>query len=91
MSSGFATVKAVLSGDTVILMGVPKNGPPPERQVSLSYVKAPKFANNQKAYQDEEPFAWESREYLRKLIIGKKVKFNIFKLIFFILKSPNCL
>ena len=77
VSSGFATVKAVLSGDTVVLMGKPNNGPPPERIVSFSYLKAPKLANIAKAFQDEEPFAWESREYLRKLIIGKQVKFNI--------------
>lgn len=44
MASGQATVKMVLSGDTVVLMGRAVNGPPPEIQLSLSSLIAPKLA-----------------------------------------------
>lgn len=43
MASGTATVKMVLSGDTVVLMGRAVNGPPPEMQLSLSSLIAPKL------------------------------------------------
>lgn len=29
------TVKSVNSGDTIVVRGVPRNGPPPEKQLSL--------------------------------------------------------
>jgi hypothetical protein len=41
-SSGAATVKAVPSGDTLLLMGRSTGGPPPELQLSLSGLTAPK-------------------------------------------------
>lgn len=41
---GTAVVKAVTSGDTVILQGRAANGPPPERSLSLSSLLAPKVA-----------------------------------------------
>lgn len=34
----------VLSGDTVIIRGAPKGGPPPEKQITFSNVIAPKLA-----------------------------------------------
>jgi len=34
----------VLSGDTVIVRGPPRGGPPPERTVGLSNVTAPRLA-----------------------------------------------
>ena len=34
----------VLSGDAVIIRGQPKGGPPPERQICLSNITAPKMA-----------------------------------------------
>lgn len=41
-----ATVKNVLSGDTVILRGKPRaNGPPAERLMALSNVQAPRLGN----------------------------------------------
>ena len=41
---GTAVVKCVVSGDTIILQGRAVNGPPPERQLSLSSLLAPKVA-----------------------------------------------
>lgn len=34
----------VLSGDSVVIRGQPRGGPPPERQLCLSNVNAPKLA-----------------------------------------------
>lgn len=73
-------VKQVLSGDAVIVRGQPKGGPPPERQINFSNVIAPRLARRATANAPEtvdEPYAWESREFLRKKVIGKEVLFKI--------------
>ena len=45
MATGYATVKGVLTGDTLLLMGrSASNGPPPELQLTLSGVNAPRLA-----------------------------------------------
>ena len=63
--SGYAMVKAVLSGDSLVLAGSTVGGvETPEKLVSLTGVLAPKFGRGKN--QVDEPFAWESREYLRK-------------------------
>lgn len=72
---GTATVKAVTSGDTVILQGRATNGPPPERQLSLASLLAPKVARS--ASGPEEPWGWAAREYLRKLVVGQTVRFKV--------------
>jgi len=69
-----AVVKQVLSGDTIVLRGRATNGPPPERQLSLAYVSAPRLGRKD---EKGEAYAWESREYLRKLIVGKEVSFKV--------------
>uniref|UniRef100_A0A646QDV8 Staphylococcal nuclease domain-containing protein 1 n=1 Tax=Hemiscolopendra marginata TaxID=943146 RepID=A0A646QDV8_9MYRI len=74
-------VKQVLSGDTVIIRGVPKAGPPPEKSVSLSHITAPRLgrrpANSSAPEIKDEPYAWEAREFLRKKLIGQEVTFVI--------------
>jgi len=76
-------VKQVLSGDSVVVRGQPRGGPPPERTVCLSNCVAPKPARrpnpniDQGAETKDEPYAWESREFLRKKLIGKEVSFTI--------------
>ncbi|KAG2231435.1 hypothetical protein BDF21DRAFT_455425 [Thamnidium elegans] len=68
-----ATVKNVLSGDTVILRGKPRaNGPPAERLMALSNVQAPRLGNTTRS---DEPFGYGAREFLRKLLVGKEVSF----------------
>ncbi|XP_042886727.1 staphylococcal nuclease domain-containing protein 1-like isoform X1 [Penaeus japonicus] len=70
----------VLSGDAVIVRGQPKGGPPPERQINFSNVIAPRLARRATANAPEtvdEPYAWESREFLRKKVIGKEVLFTV--------------
>jgi len=73
-------VKLVLSGDAVIIRGQPKGGPPPERQLNLSGINAPRLGRRATANAEEtkdEPFAWEAREYLRKKLVGKEVVFTV--------------
>ncbi|XP_050365704.1 ribonuclease TUDOR 1-like [Argentina anserina] len=68
-----ARVKAVLSGDCLIIQGLWPNhtGIPPEKAITLLSIRAPKLASiNQTT---DEPFAWDSREFLRKLCLGKDV------------------
>ncbi|KAI9288325.1 hypothetical protein BC943DRAFT_316272 [Umbelopsis sp. AD052] len=68
-----AVVKNVLSGDTVILKGRARaNGPPAERLLALSNVQAPRLGNKDK---DDEPFAFASRDFLRKTLVGKEISF----------------
>lgn len=85
-----AIVKNVLSGDTVILRGKPRpNGPPAERLLALSNVQAPRLGSTTRSdevrvlpkrekernLKQEQPFGFESREFLRKLLVGKEVSF----------------
>uniref|UniRef100_A0A1X7UNN1 Staphylococcal nuclease domain-containing protein 1 n=2 Tax=Amphimedon queenslandica TaxID=400682 RepID=A0A1X7UNN1_AMPQE len=83
-------IKMVLSGDMVVIRGQPRGGPPPERTLALSYITAPKLgrmgrggggegasAETSTSDTKDEPFAWHSREFLRKLLIGKEVQFAI--------------
>ncbi|KAK1270898.1 hypothetical protein QJS04_geneDACA024967 [Acorus gramineus] len=66
-------VKAVPSGDCLVIVGNSKAELPPEKTVTLSSIIAPRLARRGGI---DEPFAWESREYLRKLCIGKEVAFK---------------
>ena len=70
-------VKAVPSGDTVIVMGVDASrGPPPEKQITLSGLEAPRLGNRNGPTADA-PWAWASREHLRQRAVGKRVTFKI--------------
>ncbi|XP_055378713.1 staphylococcal nuclease domain-containing protein 1 [Condylostylus longicornis] len=75
-------VKFIVSGDTIIIRGQPKSGPPPEKQVTLSFVTAPKLAKNRAGGEEtkDEPWAWEAREFLREKLIGKDVTFTCEKI-----------
>ncbi|KAL6718827.1 hypothetical protein ACLMJK_003061 [Lecanora helva] len=65
-----ARVKGVPSGDTLILTAV--NNPSQERTLSLAFVSAPRIRR-----EGDEPFAFQSREYLRSMAIGKVIQFNV--------------
>lgn len=58
----------------MVIMGSVKSGAPPEKTITLSSLIAPRLAR--RGGQDE-PFAWESREFLRKKCIGKEVIFKV--------------
>ena len=64
-------VKAVPSGDCLVIVAMTsaKPGPLPEKTITLSSLIAPRLARRGGS---DEPFAWESREFLRKLCIGKE-------------------
>lgn len=65
-----AKVKSVLSGDTVVLHNI--NNPKAERILSLAFVTAPRLRR-----EGDEPFAFESRDYLRRLLVGRVVRFQV--------------
>ncbi|KAK1750262.1 nuclease domain-containing protein 1 [Echria macrotheca] len=69
--SFIASVKSVLSGDTLILSN-PNNPSTPERTFSLAYVTAPRLSRD-----NDEPFAFQSREFLRNLAVGKPIKCTV--------------
>ncbi|XP_008152269.1 staphylococcal nuclease domain-containing protein 1 [Eptesicus fuscus] len=76
-------VKMVLSGCAIIVRGQPRGGPPPERQINLSNIRAGNLARRAAAAQPDakdtpdEPWAFPAREFLRKKLIGKEVCFTI--------------
>jgi len=65
-----AKVKSVLSGDTLVLHNI-KN-PSQERTLSLAFVTAPRIRR-----EGDEPGAFESRDFVRKLCVGKVVRFSV--------------
>uniref|UniRef100_A0A2K5MDQ6 Staphylococcal nuclease domain-containing protein n=2 Tax=Cercopithecinae TaxID=9528 RepID=A0A2K5MDQ6_CERAT len=74
---------SVLSGCAIIVRGQPRGGPPPERQINLSNIRAGNLARRAAATQPDakdtpdEPWAFPAREFLRKKLIGKEVCFTI--------------
>lgn len=83
--SGSGVVKAVLSGDTIVVINLAKNqsAPPTERIISLSNISAPTLARKKNDKDPDtpppkdKPFAWDSREFLRKKLIGKSVTYVV--------------
>lgn len=68
-------MKAVPSGDCLVIMASTRDGRlPPEKTITLSSLIAPRLARRGGV---DEPFAWDSREFLRKLCIGKDVTFKV--------------
>ncbi|KAF9012412.1 transcription factor [Cyathus striatus] len=66
---------SVISGDSLVLRGRP--GPqgqtPKERVLHLADLVAPRLGTSTR---DDEPWAFESREFLRALCVGKEVSFT---------------
>jgi staphylococcal nuclease domain-containing protein 1 len=74
---GVGRVKAVLSGDSfVVWVSRGQNGTPQEVQITLSLLSAPRIARGKDAGTDQ-PWAWQSRESLRKLLQAKTVQYRI--------------
>jgi len=77
---GRAVVKAVTSGDHIVVRGQPKNGPPAEKTIIFSNIDAGKLAkrgNDTIPASGDGEYAWAARETLRKKIIGKEVYFKV--------------
>ncbi|XP_051911501.1 staphylococcal nuclease domain-containing protein 1 isoform X2 [Hippocampus zosterae] len=76
-------VKMVLSGCAIIVRGQPRGGPPPERQINLSNIRAGALARRAAQSQPDtkdtpdEAWAFQAREFLRKKLIGKEVCFTV--------------
>ncbi|KAH8160605.1 hypothetical protein CIB48_g7645 [Xylaria polymorpha] len=66
----FANVKSVLSGDTLVLAS--QNNPNAERTFSLAFVTGPHLRR-----EGDEPFAFQSRDYLRGLTVGKPIQCTV--------------
>ena len=65
-----------MDGGAVVIRGPPRNGPPAERILALTNIDAPRLARRKTANADateDAPFAWDAREYLRKMVVGKTV------------------
>uniref|UniRef100_A0A668A758 Staphylococcal nuclease and tudor domain containing 1 n=1 Tax=Myripristis murdjan TaxID=586833 RepID=A0A668A758_9TELE len=79
----FSLYFCVLSGCAIIVRGQPRGGPPPERQINLSNIRAGAMARRAAQSQPDtkdtpdEPWAFQAREFLRKKLIGKEVCFNV--------------
>uniref|UniRef100_A0A8C3J248 TNase-like domain-containing protein n=1 Tax=Calidris pygmaea TaxID=425635 RepID=A0A8C3J248_9CHAR len=75
--------RGVLSGCAIIVRGQPRGGPPPERQINLSNIRAGNLARRAAAGQPDakdtpdEPWGFPAREFLRKKLIGKEVCFTV--------------
>ncbi|KAI5310907.1 hypothetical protein KEM55_002374 [Ascosphaera atra] len=65
-----ARVKSALSGDSLLLCHV--QNPTQERTLSLAYVSAPRLRR-----EGDEPFSFQSREFLRQLLVGRVVQFQV--------------
>ncbi|KAI9802591.1 MAG: hypothetical protein M1833_001665 [Piccolia ochrophora] len=65
-----AKVKSVTSGDTLVLTSV--NNPSQERLLSLAFVTAPRLRK-----EGDEQYAFQSRDFLRRLVVGKVVQFQV--------------
>ncbi|KAK6335863.1 hypothetical protein TWF730_003238 [Orbilia blumenaviensis] len=69
-----AVVKSVLSGDTLVLVpkGAPQGDASKERLLSLAFVTAPRLKR-----EGDEPFAFNSREFLRRNLVGREIQFKV--------------
>ncbi|OAP57079.1 hypothetical protein AYL99_09192 [Fonsecaea erecta] len=63
-----ARVKSILSGDTLIIT----NAKGAERTLSLAYISAPRLKR-----EGDEPFAFQAREFVRELVLGKVIQFQV--------------
>ncbi|GAA5925886.1 uncharacterized protein JCM15063_005152 [Sporobolomyces koalae] len=71
-----AIVKSVLSADTLVLRGkvVQADALPKEKVLHLADLTAPRLGTRDR---DDEPWAFEARDYLRSLVVGKEVSFTV--------------
>ncbi|KAJ2575020.1 hypothetical protein GGH95_003819, partial [Coemansia sp. RSA 1836] len=77
MTLSGATVKLALSGDSVVLRGAQRGAQAPaERTLSLAFIAAPRLGSAKKETVDEA-FSLESREFLRRRVAGKAVRFAV--------------
>ncbi|BET03491.1 Ebna2 Hypothetical protein protein P100 [Nesidiocoris tenuis] len=75
--TGQGVVKMAQSGDTIVLRS---QGEEKEKTICFTGITAPKLARrvpaNQTSESEDEPWAWEAREFLRKKLVGRKVSYR---------------
>ncbi|WWC90066.1 uncharacterized protein L201_004999 [Kwoniella dendrophila CBS 6074] len=72
-----AIVKSVLSGDTVIIRpkeAPAKGQPAKEKLLHLAGIQSPRLGSSTR---EDEPYSFSAREYLRALLVGKEVAYNV--------------
>jgi len=70
-------VKQVISSDGFIARDRPRGCAPSEITIYLSYISTPKIGRMKDGeYTNDEPWAWQAREFLRKLLIGKEIQYR---------------
>jgi staphylococcal nuclease domain-containing protein 1 len=78
-----AIVKSILSGDTLIVKTLSRSSANEnEQRISLNYITAPKLARpptdtGAGGSSIDEPYAFETREYLRKKLVGREICYTI--------------
>jgi len=73
-------VKQVQDGGNITIRGQPRNGPPPQETLALAELEPLRLARRpspQNEGTNDDPWAWESREFLRKLLIGQSVLWTV--------------
>lgn len=65
-----AKVKSVLSGDSLLLTAI--GNPKSERILSIAYCTSPHMRKD-----GDEQWAYESRDAIRQLVVGKIIQFNV--------------
>ena len=70
----------VQDGGNITIRGQPRNGPPPQEVLALAELDPLRLAKRptpQVAGSNDDPWSWESREFLRKLLIGQSVLWTV--------------
>jgi staphylococcal nuclease domain-containing protein 1 len=79
-----AIVKSIFSGDTLVVKPLTRSSTNEnEQRISLNYITAPKLARPPTdtgvsgGSSVDEPYAFETREYLRKKLVGREISYTI--------------
>lgn len=78
-----AIVKSIVSGDTLLVKPLTRSSTNEnEQRISLNYITAPKLArppteSSAAGASIDEPYAFETREFLRKKLVGREISYTI--------------
>lgn len=80
-----ALVKSIFSGDTLVIKPLTRsssNSNENEKRISLNYITAPKLArapteSSAGGPTVDEAYAFETREYLRKKLVGREISYTV--------------
>lgn len=67
-------VRSCPSGDTLVVRPRGVATPGAERTIHIAGIAAPRMGSRER---DDEPFAFPSREFLRKLLVGREVRYRV--------------